>query len=332
MKLLFLLILLSAFSQVELVAQPVLNNVKLDKMLGTTVERKSQKLNTDGFSFKDTLGANVKWDFSKLAKVGSIGTSSYKYVKPSETPYGSKFPTANMAIVSLPSQNSYAFMNVTDEKMELHGSVGIASGTAYATIFDNIRIDGQYPFKYQDSYSDDFSYYPETTPDFKITGSVTQNYAGYGTFITPDYTATDVIMVKRVDVTVQGPSVTTSVMYSWNDPASMKLLGILQLTQAGVSFSYTIGGPNNVEDKQITKSLVISPNPSDGHSLFQIESSAQENATLEVTNMLGQVVEIQNVELNNGLNSLEISVPTTGIYSVNIRTTNHTWTTKWVVN
>lgn len=77
-----------------------------------------------------------------------------------------------------------------------------------------------------------------------------------------------------------------------------------------------------VTDKNVIKSVVLYPNPSNSNATLQVESAVTGAATINIVNMFGQVVHTKNLNLQEGTNRFTLSTATfaNGIYHVTLAT------------
>ena len=160
-------------------AQPVLQYANLVP-LGTS--NAIHVMIDPGISDPSANGANLTWDFSSATVQLNVGTMSW--VAPSATPFGSSYPTSNLAqTISIPSGTTYNYFNLQSTQLDqLADGVG---GTG-VSIYADTKTILVFPLNYQDSYVDNFT-------DNGTPASYTRTYAGYGTVILPTGTYTNVV-------------------------------------------------------------------------------------------------------------------------------------------
>ena len=66
--------------------------------------------------------------------------------------------------------------------------------------------------------------------------------------------------------------------------------------------------PNGVKDISVASNFSIYPNPALESVILQIESMKNENATVSIYNLVGQVLLIQNIKLTSGSNQIALNV------------------------
>ncbi|HRG59968.1 MAG TPA: PKD domain-containing protein [Bacteroidia bacterium] len=80
--------------------------------------------------------------------------------------------------------------------------------------------------------------------------------------------------------------------------------------------------PDGIEDKNLLANVKILPNPSNGNTMLQWESSKAQNLQIVVTDVIGKVVIANNVNAQKGNNSYNITVDAAGVYFVTIFNAN----------
>jgi hypothetical protein len=90
---------------------------------------------------------------------------------------------------------------------------------------------------------------------------------------------------------------------------------------------YTVIGVK--ENKNIDRFLNLYPNPAT--KFVRIMTNVNEEAELQVTNMLGQTV-LKKSYLDFGTQNLDVSSLSNGTYFVGIKTKNNTLTRKLIIN
>lgn len=116
---------------------------------------------------------------------------------------------------------------------------------------------------------------------------------------------------------------------------SIDLSFYLPANEMKFRFSFTSGGGNNIfiddinlqgdivgieENKQTERKIKLYPNPAENVVNILIESSLANNATLEVTNVLGNIILKQNIK--SGLSPVDLNNFANGIYFVTVKEDN----------
>lgn len=113
----------------------------------------------------------------------------------------------------------------------------------------------------------------------------------------------------------------------WSEPSE-----IAQFTTNSSS-----GGslPTRMEEMNggLNNNLAVYPNPSNGNINIAFNSSVSEKATLKMFNLLGQQIYSNEVELAEGLNSLNVNLTnqSTGLYTIILQTSSSIYTQKIAV-
>lgn len=132
-------------------------------------------------------GAAVVWDLSS-STVTQIGT--YKAVDPSTTPYGSSYPSANLAFEQNITTQGTTYTYLIDSPTELSSIADGIGGTNPTTWASHDKLM-EYPFNYNDFF---------TATRQSATGSpeaYTRTYDAYGTLIVNGKTYNDVIRISK---------------------------------------------------------------------------------------------------------------------------------------
>lgn len=84
-----------------------------------------------------------------------------------------------------------------------------------------------------------------------------------------------------------------------------------------------------IDENSIKQNVKIYPNPSNG--IFKIESMFDTNISLDVTDLLGKKV-IQSKSLNKGINQIDASTLSRGVYLIKLKIEGHTYTERLIIN
>lgn len=86
------------------------------------------------------------------------------------------------------------------------------------------------------------------------------------------------------------------------------------------------------ENKLLSNSLSIFPNPAESSIIIKVNSAKREKAVLQITDSKGTVVYTTNTALNNGMNEIEVPVQglSGGIYSIKITSSQQSSAGKFV--
>ncbi|MFW6276609.1 MAG: hypothetical protein ACOC2K_02910, partial [Bacteroidota bacterium] len=216
--LLFSLFLIPALSK----SQPVLSSSSLPE-IGTGITR--YFCDTTGVN-EGQGGADRSWNFSDIQK-NNEPAMEVTYIEPSETPYASNFPTANIAI---DQDTLFSFYENSSNQIV---RLGIQGEDIKETLTDT-EISLTLPFTYGDTHSDTFEGTIETTIQgtpytMNRSGSLTAEADAYGSITLPTGTFNNVLRVKHtyvledeLPVVIPGmPSpimITEVISYDWMHP------------------------------------------------------------------------------------------------------------------
>lgn len=217
-------------------AQPVLQYANLN-LVGKTFP---VHIVTDaGTANPTTTGANVNWDFSSITLQMNAGTAAF--VDPAATPFGSSYPTANLAqVTTSPLGTSYTYFQLNASSLEmLAEGVGGSSPTVYSVP----KTPLQFPLAYQDFFVDSYSI--GSTP-----GTVTRAYSGYGTVVLPNGTYSNVVQVT---------STSGSIDFYHSNP--LEPLGHVESDGSAVVFG---DATSVITDRVQAPLLSVLPNPTTG--------------------------------------------------------------------
>jgi hypothetical protein len=284
-------------------------------------------------------GANMSWDFSTLARIGSNDSVISEVVAASSTLYASDFPSATLAAKSV-SGNSWAYYSTSATQASMLGVVASSGSTTVKQKYNDPQLILQVPFTYNQSMSDDFeASYDANGITVYRSGTSTATADAYGTVIMPHRTFSNVLRVKNVsfikdsfDLFGDWVSTTTEVTsYSFISPGRVApILTIMYTTTTtqGIPGSGTKTVTfNDLEPLASVKPLSmlnadvkLYPNPASSTSNLVV--NAKENSTVNVSicNALGEKVACQYARLHAGQNSVSLPVENlkSGIYFVNI--------------
>lgn len=123
-----------------------------------------------------TSGANQAWNFGSYTWDSEFPIQTYA---PPTTPYGTLFPTANLAI---DFGGTYMYLNVAADGMYKLG----AASPADTSIFSGTFRDPMFPLTYQSSWTT-VAHWEEFAPGYERVDSTEFLVDGWGTLHTPYY-------------------------------------------------------------------------------------------------------------------------------------------------
>ncbi|MFN8393465.1 MAG: T9SS type A sorting domain-containing protein [Bacteroidia bacterium] len=150
MKKLILTVSLLATLAISAFAQPVLDQTAVGQP-GDIFYLGIQDTFAPGFSI-GSPGANQTWDFSNLLV---NGTDTIWYLDPINTTYGSNFPAANLAMKQASLGDGEAFLESTNNHLDILGVAGDLLGTGSPMVIPQnppSRL-AQFPFTYGNSFT-----------------------------------------------------------------------------------------------------------------------------------------------------------------------------------
>ncbi|MCS7074181.1 MAG: T9SS type A sorting domain-containing protein, partial [Bacteroidia bacterium] len=102
------------------------------------------------------------------------------------------------------------------------------------------------------------------------------------------------------------------------------------VTGLGTCSGCRFAEPSNKPTGDLSFAVTTYPNPTTGNVFLDLTTEVEENVTISVTNLLGQVVKTQELTTEIGINqiSLDLSSVPAGIYTVTVQTANQRVITK----
>ncbi|HOK37698.1 MAG TPA: C10 family peptidase [Bacteroidales bacterium] len=106
-------------------------------------------------------------------------------------------------------------------------------------------------------------------------------------------------------------------------------------TAEGWSLTYTTN-LTEIEQNLIFSDFSIIPNPGDLNSKLNISAAKNASAKISITNLIGEVIAVKEVQLNQGMNEYHINditnqLTNSGIYFINIETESNVLTRKFMI-
>lgn len=222
MKKLLLTASLLATLAISAFAQPVLDQTAVGQP-GDVFYLGIQDTFAPGFTLGNP-GANQTWDFSNL---WVNGTDTLWFLDPINTTYGSNFPASNLAIKQASLGDGEAFLESTNNHLDILGVAGDLLGSGSPIIIPQnppSRI-AQFPFTYSNSFTNITVI--DVTADasgFGVPFVDSARYKnlqdrdvladGYGTLILPSGTFTSVLRTK--DIVEQKDSIWIHTFLGWS--------------------------------------------------------------------------------------------------------------------
>jgi hypothetical protein len=250
-----------------------------------------------------STGMGVTWDFSSLVNSGKTQVDSF--LLPSATPFGSTFPTANIAVhqVALP----------TDYYVYYHdnGSAYQRIGNAQpdVVIYSDPADEFPYPVSFGTNLNDTYySSYMSGGSTVHMSGTTNLNADGTGTVITPAGTYSGVLRITGTrdehDTIFGTPSIMIhliSTYVSWYQP--VLYYPVMQIITTHIypslgpaSFQKTVGYragvPDGINELRGNDNAVnVTPNPSStGIFIFRLKNVKGMIRQLDITDITGRIV------------------------------------------
>jgi hypothetical protein len=271
-------------------------------------------------------GGNQSWDFSDVQSTISAGVTA---VYPSSTPFADDFPDATIAFRDNDtSYESYNYWQLTTSELYILG-MGTDPGSNQNIIhYLDTRKNMQYPFAYNDSYTDTYFYSaPSVVMLIHRRGSITAIADAWGSVKTPADTYNNTLRIKKVKVYTDSVwnnegdlmSVATHTVtdYEWYTATSHYPVLHIQVTEAGSSISYSslVGG---IEDNSLLSQISIYPNPADDIINVRLSDVISDKIEINLVNQMGQQL-TQLTETGNHRFSADISRLAPGVYFIRIK-------------
>ena len=279
-------------------------------------------------------GGGQSWDFSyeQVPLLGKITA-----VDPSSTPFVSDFPEATIAYIDDdPSIESYNYWLLTGSELFSLGFGTDPGNNQEINHYADTKKAMQYPFAYNDSYSDSYlivtSYIVMT---IHSGGTITTTADAWGSVKTPAGTYNSTLRIKKVnayidsvwnnDGELMATTPHTEIDYEWYTATSHYPVLHIQVTEAGTSMSYTslVGG---IEDNPLLSQISIYPNPA--HDIINVKLSDVISGKVEIflLNSKGQTL-TQLTETGNRIFSTDINGLASGAYFIRIENNSGNYAT-----
>lgn len=269
-------------------------------------------------------GAGLIWDFSGVT---ATGTANMNHVDPASTPSSASFPDATVAV----SQGTaYSYFEGTSSAWYYNGVV--ASGNLIP--YSDAEKLMEFPFTYNDSYSDNFG--ATFTAGVTITraGTVNVSADAYGTLMLPYGTINNVIRVKVIENYTDSYTITVPVTltyaatnyYWYKADTHYPVLSISSLDQDGTLYqgaTYLDQAHISAVEENIANAINLNvfPNPSGSVATVSFELMQPEQIVLSVYNSVGQLVKVmEQNQLGAGNHRYELNTSdyAAGLYTLKV--------------
>ena len=298
-------------------------------------------------------GVNKIWDFSNIIKDKSAGTM--KYLSPSNTPNGSKFPGSNIAQTDPTVEQGYSYALLDDKEFTGYGVTLSQQGGTSTVVYSNKLTAMIFPFAFNSIHRDNFAGTIKNTVTPYVTfrtGTVSFQGDGTGQIILPDgrkYAALRTKAIQEIedvtDLDVYKSYIKSStVSYSWYASEMKGQLmsihfidyesyiieeGDTMLMQAARSKSVVVYEPvvASVEKEFLKGDLFsLSPNPISNEGVVSFILEAPSKTVINLKNTQGVLLKTIYSEMGqSGENKVQLNMSeeTSGMYFVEIISGNN---------
>ena len=274
---------------------------------------------------EEASGANQNWDFSGLSPSASDPEFYFKFLAPQNTPFGDRYPTADLAAINADSQ--FVFYTYDGQTLELIGAVAEVPnfGNAFAD-YTNAETEERFPVTYNDSGSDDFAGMNVTSvASANFSGSVSGVADAYGTLILPSGTFPNVLRVKdERTYQVAGAPAEMSTLYRYMSlDYPLWLLSIETFTNGGDPIIFYQDSPNLLTSTTFLETLTpveVFPNPLSSGQSLRVTCEDRVEQAFALYNATGQrisLTEPNRIAENTYQVNLPAAIPA-GIYFLEI--------------
>jgi len=190
--------LLLFFSKVS-IAQPTISNINFPEIGDSITQR---VLDPEAFII-DNGGANVVWDYSNAPQ--ETLSASTKFVEPTNTPYSSDFPDADLAGVSEDGFSTYyQYYNIEDDRFEFYGIAFNTPNGIYKIQYTDPELILITPSTFLTSDSELFAADIDSgLLGIERTGSLNYEVDAYGTLLLPNNITYENVIRIKIDKTYE---------------------------------------------------------------------------------------------------------------------------------
>lgn len=279
------------------IAQPVINDGSAILPIGSSYPITFSSIGDIGSS-----GANQTWDFSQES-FSTIGL--FNVVDLEGSAFESSFPTANW-VFEIGNMTSYYNLSSTEMNIQALNITSLGGSGDYSA---NPRKVLEFPFNFEDSYTDTFDENGNTT-------NLTVTYDAYGTLVMPDnYTYTNVVRVREEE---EFGIITTR--YYITEP----FMNIALHYDNNNFFTWIkVTLPNSIDENE-QASFSFYPNPTENTLSILTDGNQHHNFSISSTD--GKIEKYFSLE--NGAESIDITDLESGIYFISNGTFTKTFIKK----
>ncbi|MCX6352374.1 MAG: T9SS type A sorting domain-containing protein [Bacteroidetes bacterium] len=295
-----------------------------------------------------SAGASQSWDFSALNPNKASDSTTVEYLKSAGTPYDTSFKSATLARKEKTTQGLvYSYLGTISDKLTNYGYAVKVGAYGIIASFTDTGIEQSYPIAYQDKSSDAFSGTYSLATTHYLRGTTTVEADAYGTVKLSAATFTNVLRLHRIRMVVDstflgfGSLVTTTTNETWEymqPGTATPILLITKTTTKGITgtsttntVAYTIANITSIKALENASPVFsIYPNPAKTELNINLSKPAI-IASIQIINMLGQVMLSETVNADGNNLKLNISNLPKGIYLLKLSTNGSNATQRLVV-
>ncbi len=278
-----------------------------------------------GFSFDPgPAGGNQSWDFSDVQSIISVETV---VVDPASTPNAADFSDATIAFHDPnTSDNDYSYSQITSSAW-IH--LGAIDGFGNSSPYTDPRIEMQYPFSYNNTYTDTYSFASvSSVMIIHESGTITATADAWGSVKTPAGTYNNTLRMKKEEVFTDSTwnnagdlmSVVTDsyTRYEWYTATSHYCVLSIGVTSDGVSGISWISSTNSIKDNPLLSQIAVFPIPADNVVNVKLTAGIADKMEITVVNLTGQQL-MRLAKTGSNRFSANISQLPSGIYFLRIK-------------
>lgn len=313
------------------VAQPSLNEGNFAPTIGGNV---NYYMVSNYTGDEGPAGASQNWDFSNVTNdtIFQVG-----YISCAASPDCSGNPGTTLVMTE--SNGAYIYYIVDNNKMSIKGLEIQAQGQNVAFHYSDPEDYMQFPFTFNDSYSDNFKCTASITGvNILRSGISTVSADAYGTLKTPIGTYQNAIRIYTHQVYSDTMSIggNNQIMnydtkiYSWYQPDIHEILmSISSISINGAAPSVTLqysDATSTTSIQNLTKgnaNFEVYPNPATDYATIKLTQGNNAIQNIDVVNILGQRVATylgNSLSQNqNGVYSIDLKAIPSGIYWLQVQ-------------
>ncbi len=318
------LLFIGLLATTGLMAQPVLNFQYDPTLLNNTPTFHIGEGVEEGAG-----GENQYWDFSTVVPVQSQETS---FAEPSNTPFGSNYPEADLAgVIPDPQGTTYVYYQFASDGVY---TLGLEISGVGSQPYSDPRQDLITPITYLDTYSDIAVFTNNSGPIITTNESdFTVDVDGYGTVATPAGTYENALRLHSVEITestidlgIGEPITTVSQIesYLWIiDGYPIPVFTTFEQSVQGIVVNegsrYVSGAPLSIAEYNTLEGINLYPVPAVDFINLDLGDNPTGAATVRIFDVRGAVIK----EFRQGMAQVtrfDVSDLPAGFYSLQVQT------------